>query len=205
ERKRIARELHDESAQALTALIMSIQAAQDALPEALDKEKERLARAKAQAIHVLVEMRQMILHLRPTALDDLGLIPAIRWYTETHLQPLGIKFSIEAAGARRRLPPEIETSLFRISQEAINNVAKHSHAKKAAIRLEIREEEVEYVLRDDGVGFDAGAYLTNRGSDHGLGLLGLQERVSLLGGSLLIESNPGHGSCLDVTIPLRGG
>lgn len=205
ERKRIARELHDESAQALTALIMSIQAAQDALPREMDKERERLAKAKAQSIHALTEMRQMILDLRPTALDDLGLVPAIRWYTETHLQPLGIQFSVEMAGIKRRLPPEIETSLFRISQEAINNVAKHSHAKRADILFQIREKDVECVVRDDGIGFDVDARLSHKGPDMGLGLLGLQERVNLLGGSLSIESGPGKGSRLGITIPLGGG
>ncbi|MDP2728769.1 MAG: GAF domain-containing protein, partial [Dehalococcoidia bacterium] len=205
ERKRIARELHDESAQALTALIMSIQAAQEALPDGLDREKERLARTKAQAIHALVEMRQMILDLRPTALDDLGLVPAIRWYTEAHLQPLGIRSAVEAVGIKRRLPPEIETSLFRISQEAINNVAKHSKAKEASIRLEIGEEEVRCKVEDDGVGFDVGTYLSHKGTDQGLGLLGVRERVSLLGGSLAIESSPGKGTCVGVIIPIRGG
>jgi signal transduction histidine kinase len=205
ERKRIARELHDESTQALTALIMSTQAAQDALPQGLDREKERLARAKAQAVRVLVEMRQMILDLRPTALDDLGLIPAIRWYAETHLQPLGIHFSIKAVGAKRRLPPQIETSLFRISQEAINNVAKHSRAKKTTIQLEVRGEEARCSVEDDGVGFDVEACLARRDPDQGLGLLGVRERVSLLGGSLTIESGPGKGTKLQVTIPLTGG
>ncbi len=205
ERKRLARELHDESAQALTALIMSIQAAQDALPEGLDKEKKRLASTKAQAIHALVEMRQMILDLRPTALDDLGLIPAIRWYSETHLQPLGTQSSIETGGIRRRLPAEMETSLFRIFQEAINNIAKHSHAKKASIRLDVQEKEIKCTVEDDGIGFDESTYQARQGSHQGLGLQGMRERVSLLGGTLTIDSTQGKGTRLRVTIPLNGG
>ncbi|HLE82155.1 MAG TPA: GAF domain-containing sensor histidine kinase, partial [Dehalococcoidia bacterium] len=205
ERRRLARELHDESTQALTALIMSIQAAQDSLPEGLEKEKERLARTKAQAIHALVEMRQMILDLRPTALDDLGLVPAVRWYSETHLQPLGTQACVEMAGIKQRLPAEMEISLFRIFQEAINNIAKHSQARRATIRLDVRQEQVDCTVEDDGIGFDAGRYPAQHGPDTGLGLLGMQERVSLLGGSLTIESTPGKGTRLRVSIPLEGG
>ena len=205
ERRRLARELHDESTQALTALIMSIQAAQDSLPEGLEKEKERLARTKAQAIHALVEMRQMILDLRPTALDDLGLVPAIRWYSETHLQPLGTQACVEMAGIKQRLPAEMEISLFRIFQEAINNIAKHSQARRATIRLDVRQEQVDCTVEDDGIGFDAGRYPAQHGPDTGLGLLGMQERVSLLGGSLTIESSQGKGTRLRVSIPLEGG
>lgn len=205
ERKRLARELHDESSQTLTALIMSIQAAQEALPVGLEKEKERLARAKAQAIHALTEMRKMILDLRPTALDDLGLVPAIRWYSETHLQPSGIQFSVEARGNKGRLPAELETSLFRIFQEAINNVARHSKAKRTRIQLDVLEEEVHCIVEDDGQGFEAGVYMAHQGRSAGLGLLGMRERVALLAGSLSIESSQGRGTRLRVSIPLKGG
>ncbi len=182
---------------------MSIQATQDALPLDLEREKERLARAKDQTIHALAEMRQMILDLRPTALDDLGLVPAIRWYAETHLQSLGMQTSVEVSGIKRRLPSGIETSLFRICQEAINNIAKHSRARVASVRLEIQPTRVQCRVQDDGVGFDMDARLIRRDPYQGLGLMGIRERVSLLGGSLSVESAPNKGTCLLVSIPLE--
>ncbi len=196
ERKRVARELHDETGQALTALLMSLESVQANLPELAPPQQEYLGRAKTLTENALRDLRTIIYDLRPTALDDLGLVPAIRWYAAQHLEPLGVQVTLEAnAWNKARLPASLETVLFRVLQEAINNVARHAHARHAWIALE--EDGVGSIARikDDGQGFDPAEPRTR------WGLVGMRERVNLIGGRVDIQSAPGGGTQIEIWIP----
>ncbi|MEE8347202.1 MAG: GAF domain-containing protein, partial [Dehalococcoidia bacterium] len=203
ERKRIARELHDESAQLLATLLVEIGAAEELLPVKAKRARAILGRAKTDATRALTEMRKMILDLRPSALDDLGLVPAVQWYAQTRLEQVGEGVRVSVNGSQRRLPAAVETALFRIAQEAINNVAKHAAASNVSIRLEFSKGSVSIVVRDDGQGFDIKAVAESKDKTQGLGLLGMRERAALLGGRATIESRPGGGTRVAVEIPLE--
>ena len=203
ERKRIARELHDESAQVLATLLVEIGTAEEMLPATNKQAKTILGRAKTDATRALTEMRQMILDLRPSALDDLGLVAAVQWYAKTRLEQAGVEVRLKVDGSQRRLPAAVETALFRIAQEAINNVAKHSGAHSASIRLEFSQPSVALVVEDDGQGFDTKTVSESRDKSRGLGLLGMRERAALLGGTASIESQPGKGTRVAVEVPLE--
>ncbi len=144
----------------------------------------------------------MISDLRPSVLDDLGLIAAVRWYAESRLEPAGIRWMVETVGQERRLPPEIETSLFRIFQESITNVLRHSGAESTSIVLEFKEKSVSLQVEDDGRGFSTEEDLGGVVGKRGLGLLGIKERVELLGGVLEVSSRPGFGTQIRVEVPL---
>lgn len=205
ERKRIARELHDESAQALTALLMSLESLEEALPRRSSAVRRRLERTHSLTVAALAETRRLIHDLRPMALDELGLVPAIRSYAENRLTDPEVKVRLETVGLRERLAPELETILFRIFQEAINNCAKHAKARNVVIHLEQQGDRVVGWVEDDGVGFDVDVVLEARTGDLALGLLGMQERANLVGGHLEISSQPGQGTCIRVELPQRIG
>ncbi len=203
ERRRIARELHDEASQALTALIISLESAEETLPSALKEMKERLSTIKGLTLQTLEEIRKIIVDLRPTLLDDLGLVPALRWYTKNHSDRSGIDLSFVANGFEERLPAQTETALFRVVQEAITNITKHSRASHGNIRLDLRNSHVYVIVEDDGDGFDASKIFVSHDKGRGLGLLGMQERVSLLGGTLVLQTQPGKGTRIAVDVPMN--
>ncbi|OFV81146.1 MAG: hypothetical protein A2W26_03150 [Acidobacteria bacterium RBG_16_64_8] len=202
ERKRVARELHDETSQASAALLLSIDASSESIPH---EAKEQLQRMRAMADRVLDSIHHLIFDLRPSMLDDLGLPSALQSSAESHLEPLGMDVSFEILGHERRLEPEVETTLFRIGQEAIANIRRHAEAESVRIAVEFGEEEVRLEIEDDGKGFDAGAVerATDRAS--GLGILGMRERAALLDGTLTIRSQPGMGARIIARIPLVEG
>jgi two-component system sensor histidine kinase UhpB len=150
----------------------------------------------------LGELRQLIADLRPSHLDDLGLVPAMQWYIQEFDKryPIQIEFTVD--GDRVRLPSEYETVLFRIMQEALTNVAKHANASRATIKLTIQPAQICLSIRDDGRGFDVDQVLRGGSSHTGWGLMGIQERTSLIGGEYEIESRPGHGTHIRVQVPL---
>jgi len=143
--------------------------------------------------------------LRPSLLDDLGLVPAISWYGEERLKPLGISLSLHCQGTEGRLPAAIETALFRIAQEAITNVARHAQASEVRVTLEMGGGRVRLVVEDNGQGFDPAAVATVKQSGRGLGLRGMQERAAILGGECHIRSGVGEGTAITVEAPLPGG
>lgn len=204
ERKRIARELHDELAQTLTALSMSMEAAHEVIPPEMSQVKAQFQRTKALADRTLEQTRKLILDLRPTMLDDLGLVPAIRWFAESRLEPLGVKVDLRVSGPKRRLKPEVETALFRIVQEAINNIAKHAAASQATIQLGFEDGHVIGVVEDDGQGFDLDEGLHSEDQSRRLGVLGMRERAALFGGTLNLYSRPGIGTRVIVDFPVEG-
>jgi PAS domain S-box-containing protein len=209
ERKRVARELHDDAVQSLSTVIMSLGAAEESLPASPQGMRQRVADIRSMMVGTVGEIRKIILNLRPSTLDDLGLVPALRSYASTQLESAGVQLQWRAGGLGERLPPEMEVTLFRIVQEAVNNIARHSHASKAAITLTQDNSHVIAVVEDDGEGFDA-VQLSRRAQagdpahrQAGLGLLGIRERAALFGGDVVIESSPGHGTCLRVEMPLH--
>lgn len=208
ERKRIARELHDETSQALAALLVAIDAADVAMSQnghpSDDGEgaKASLVRVRKLAAGTLDGVHKLIYDLRPSLLDDLGLLPAIGWYAESRLQPLGIKVHVEVEGEERRLEPQVETALFRIIQEAITNVARHAKADNAAVSISFGESSIDVEIEDDGCGFDVGTLKAPSRHTGGFGLLGMKERVFLLGGTIEIESDLDGGTRIKITVPL---
>ncbi len=205
ERMRIARELHDESAQDLVALLAGVQTAEAALPSSPAKARQTLASMKPLAKRALEEMRQTILDLRPSALDDLGLAPALRWYAESRLNPQDITLHWEAISEPVHLPESIAIALYRITQEAITNIVKHAQASQAWIRLESTKSTIAIEVTDDGRGFDYEKLRPSVTNTRGLGILGMKERASLLGGAVEIDSTPGAGTSVRIVVPLHQG
>jgi len=200
ERKRIARELHDETSQLLTSLLISLAMLEESV--AAEGTRQRVADIRALAHQTLRAVRNLSIDLRPSALDDLGLLPALRWYIKEYQQKCGIEVEFVASGFRERLLPEMETAIYRIVQESLTNTAKHAHARRAWILLDENGARVHAHVRDDGRGFDAQAVLKTPWQDRGLGLSGMLERAGLLDGTVEIKSMPGSGTTIDVTIPL---
>lgn len=197
ERRRIARELHDEAGQALTALILNLEVAEQS-QRALDA--AQLAKLKGIAEHTLTEVRRLIYDLRPSILDDFGLAAALRSYVKETIEPQGIEVAVNIAGLHDRLPSHVETAVFRIVQEALTNILKHAGANRAKVDVAQRDGRIEMTIADDGRGFSLNEVTTNRES--GMGLLGMRERAGLLGGTMTIRSTPGGGTRLEVTIPI---
>lgn len=199
ERKRIARELHDETSQVLTSLLISLAVLEESLttPEA----RGRIADTRQLAHQTLRAIRSLSIDLRPSALDDLGLLPALRWYVKEYQKKCSIEVDFISSGFKGRLPAEMETALYRIVQEALTNTARHSQAKRVSIMLKEDEEEIEGIISDDGTGFDFEALRKAPDNERGLGLAGMTERAVLLDGSLDIQSRPGHGTTISVHIP----
>ncbi len=201
ERKRLARELHDETSQTLSALAMRLETAVAAFPG--DLARQRLVEAKDLTVRTLDELHRLIYDLRPSVLDDLGLLSAIRWYAERHLEPLGVTVRWELSGPERRLQPEIETALFRVAQEAITNIAKYAHAETVLIQCVLKDDGIAIEIEDDGDGFDPSQLPSAGDSRRGLGLMGMRERVELLGGTIDIDAAPGKGVRIAVSVPLK--
>ncbi|HVH31705.1 MAG TPA: GAF domain-containing sensor histidine kinase [bacterium] len=198
ERRRIARGLHDEAGQALTALIVNLELAEQAHKPV---DSQNLARLRGIAEHTLAEVRRIIAALRPTILDDLGLAAAIRWYAKELVEPQGLQVSMQLSGLGGRLPPHVETAVFRIVQEAITNVLKHAGARQAWVETSVADGRVRVTVADDGRGFEVTSVPRSR-EGRRLGLLGMRERAEALGGTLGVSSQPGHGTRIEIVIPV---
>lgn len=207
ERKRIARELHDETAQSLTSIAVSLETLeQQFAAEGNDGPLlGRLRYTKEVAQSTLDETRRLMYDLRPSVLDDLGLVPALRWFVSHRVQSVGLKADFQATGLEQRLPEELETALFRILQEAITNVVKHAKASSLQISLTQEADRIVALVSDDGRGFHPVHVAGKPERDRGLGLFGMQERAALVGGTVELESAPGRGTLVRVTVPNRKG
>jgi len=204
ERKRVARELHDEFAQTLTALAMELEAAAHRIPPELGAAKEAVHRTHQRAMQAVEEVRRLILDLRPVVLDDHGLVSAVRWYAERSLEPLGIATTVRTSGLKRRLGVRTEAAVFRIVQEALNNIARHSGGTVAEVRLDRHNGWLEVAVEDNGRGFAPDAVMTSPAGADGLGLLGMRERAALLGGEFSLRAALGRGTKIRLRIPLDG-
>ncbi len=203
ERKRIARELHDETSQVLTSLLISLAVLEESITT--QEARDRITETRQLAHQTLRAIRNLSIDLRPSALDDLGLLPALRWYVKEYQQKTNIEVEFHTAGFRdrQRLSPEMETALYRIVQESLTNVAKHAQAHKVTIMLREENDAVNATITDDGRGFDVEGLEKMGDKDRGLGLVGMQERALLLDGTATIESRPGRGTVVNVHIPLH--
>jgi signal transduction histidine kinase len=195
ERRRLARELHDETGQALTSILLGLRAFDEAA--STDDVEKALSDLRELVVSTLQDVRRLAVQLRPKALDDFGLVPALERLTQTFAETSGIAVDLEAQLGDDRLPDEVETTLYRIVQEALTNVVKHAEAQKVSILLVRRDGSATVVIEDDGRGFHPSAAATDR-----LGLEGMRERAELHDGRLTVESSPGAGTTLVVEVPL---
>lgn len=200
ERKRVARDLHDDSVQMLIALLMTLKTVEDALFSSPAEARQALERAQSHVNSALRQLRRAIADLRPSALDDLGLASAIRSYADERLRASDTNVSVTITGDDRKIADEMATAIFRIVQEAINNIAKHSQAGNAKIALDFQDSEVSVLVEDDGRGFDPEAVTLPLAAGQGLGLLGMRERAELFVGTVEIDSSPGHGTRIRVNM-----
>ena len=195
ERRRLARELHDETGQALTSILLGLRAVEEA--DIGDEAREATARLREQVVETLHDVRRLAVELRPSALDDFGLVPALERLVETFREQTGIPVELETVLGETRLPPPVETALYRIVQEALTNVIKHSRASRVSVLVTRKGDSVAAVVEDDGVGFTP-----DEVRDGGLGLVGMRERIALLGGRLTVESEPERGTTLVAEVPV---
>ena len=204
ERKRIARELHDETSQVLTSLLISLAILEESIQT--EEARKRIADTRQLAHQTLRAIRSLSIDLRPSALDDLGLLPALRWYLKEYQQKCSIEVEFHSTGLKDRLPSEMEIALYRIVQECLTNTARHSNAHKVHVTLREETDAVYGMIADDGTGFDYAALLKvpvqERGMGRGLGLAGMQERAVLLNGEMEFHTAPDQGTTVEVRIPL---
>ena len=197
ERKRLARELHDETGQALTSILLGLRSIEEASGDREDIRNAVLS-LRELVVSTLQDVRRLAVELRPTALDDFGLVPALERLAETFSEQTGVEVQVEGALGEQRLASETETALYRIVQEALTNVIKHAQATTVSVVLTKKGENVVAVIEDDGRGFD-----TSQPQGEGLGLLGMRERIALLRGRVSVESSEGRGTTVAVEVPLR--
>jgi signal transduction histidine kinase len=203
ERQRIARELHDETGQTLTALGMGLRAVSDTLQTNPEKALTQTRRLEEVAAGGIEQLQRLVSGLHPPQLDDLGLMAALRWYVNEMqtLYGLPIELSKTGKGNLQDIPSELRIVLFRIAQEAVTNIVRHAYANHAAIKLDQSEPQIHLTIEDDGVGFDINSIIKDEANRPHWGLLGMQERAFLVGGRCEIYSTPGKGACVEVIIP----
>jgi signal transduction histidine kinase len=192
ERRRLARELHDETGQALTSVLLGLKAVESA-----EDVSAAVADLRRLVVATLQDVRRLAVELRPKALDDFGLVPAVERLTETFTASTGIPVELESRLGDERLPPEVETTLYRVVQESLTNIAKHAGARKVSVLLVRRGSSAAAVIEDDGHGFEAAD--EERG---GIGLAGMRERVALLDGRVTVEAERGAGTTIAAEVPL---
>ncbi len=193
ERKRLSRELHDETGQALTSILLGLKPLEEATS---GETRKAVVALREQVVSTLQDVRRLAVELRPSALDDLGLVPAIERLAQT-IGESGIDVDVEARIGDARLPEPVETTLYRIVQEAVTNVVKHAGAQRLSITLTRRDGSVVAIVEDDGSGFDPAA-----SDSGGIGLVGMRERLALVGGTLRIEAAPGAGTTIAAEVPV---
>ena len=194
ERKRLARELHDETGQALTSMLLGLRNLEETASD--EERRAALAALREIAVSTLHDVRRLAVELRPKALDDFGLVPALERLTESFGEQTGLRVQFEAR-LHERLPTDVETALYRIVQEALTNIVKHARAREVSVLLIRKDTAVSAVIEDDGRGFSRGGL-----SGDGIGIVGMRERLALIDGTLTIESSPGAGTTLVAEVPL---
>jgi signal transduction histidine kinase len=196
ERARLARELHDETGQALTSILLGLKSLEDGADS--DDVRAAVAELRELVVSTLQDVRRLAVELRPAALDDFGLMPAIERLRDIVEEQGGPTVDVHSDLVDARLPKETETALYRIAQEAFTNVLKHAAASRVTVTLDRNDDTVTLVVHDDGKGFELASV-----RDGSLGLVGMRERVALLGGRLTIESSEGAGTMLKAEVPIR--
>lgn len=202
ERKRIARDLHDDTGQLLASLSAHLGAVTGLLPP--DATKARAALNNAQTItgNVIDQLQKLIYELRPLLLDDLGLVAAVRWLADNSLKKAGVDVTFKVKGTSRRLGLQTETTVFRVVQEAVNNIIRHARATDVGIDLYFKKNSVKVSIEDNGTGFDLEKATSSKGGMRGFGLMGMRERVELARGTFSLTTQPGQGTRIIFEIPL---
>lgn len=206
ERRRIARELHDETSQTLSGLALQLQALIDRAEVSHEVDAEfvgGLQKVQSLTLQVHKEISRLIGDLRPALLDTLGLVPAARQHAESRLALVGIPVSVDVRGQVRRLPANVEVTLFRWVQGAVGNIVKHSQAKRAEIIFEFKEDDLTVSIRDDGVGFDVSKITDIEENGRGRGLFSMRERIGSLNGTGGVESQLGVGTTVWARVPAK--
>jgi signal transduction histidine kinase len=204
ERKRIARELHDDTGQWLTALGVGLGGVEQTMAQDPEKAQYQITELKNITMGAIDNLRQYVSDLRPSVLDDLGLVSALRWLAERYAERIKLSVDFQVVGVKRRLSSQVETVVFRIAQEGLNNIGRHAHATQAKLRLEFADAFVLLTVEDNGKGFVVDQVLGTHPERRAWGLLGVQERVALVGGKFKVESEPGRGTRLVVEVPVQG-
>jgi signal transduction histidine kinase len=194
ERRRLARELHDQTGQELTSVLLGLKAVEDA-PDT-DARREALEQVRGQVLETLHAVRRLAVELRPKALDDFGLGPALQRLAGSFVERTGLTVDVEAQLGDGRYPSEVETALYRMVQEGLTNIVKHALARHVSIVISVSSSMITALIEDDGSGFDPAA------AREGMGLDGMGERLGLVGGKLIVESRPGGGTTLVAKVPL---
>jgi signal transduction histidine kinase len=205
ERRRIARELHDETSQSLSGIALQLQALIEMSAISGKQDPEFVAglkKVQSLTVQVHIEVSRLIANLHPALLETLGLVPAVRQHAETRLQPLEINVTVETRGTEMRFPPEVEAAFFRFIQGAVGNIAQHSKSKNATIVLEYKPDEFSLIISDDGQGFNVSEITDVEESGRGRGLFSMRERIGFLGGTSGIESEIGKGTTVWARVPV---
>lgn len=205
ERQRIARDLHDETGQSLTAIGMGLRGLAGKLSPRNKEALGTLHKLETLSADSLKELERLISDLRPSHLDDLGLSAALRWYAGRIQEHSRINVRVDILGEECNLEEATRIAVFRIIQESLNNIIKHAHATNVNIHLQFEKKNVRIQVRDNGTGFDPGRVNRQRSNRPSLGLAGMQERAGLLGGTVSIQSRPGYGTQVEAVIPYQAG
>jgi signal transduction histidine kinase len=204
ERQRIARELHDETGQTLTAIGMGLRGMKVAMSSNPQRAIEQAQQLESLATSGILELQRLVSGLHPPHLDDLGLLAAIRWYANDISQRFNIPVQVYSQGLKPKLTSEMRVAIFRIAQEAITNVIRHANASQIVITIDYCEKEIKVSVSDDGQGFDVEQVLSKRKDDNpALGLLGIQERTALINGKCTIKSVKGEGTTIELIVPIN--
>lgn len=201
ERQRIARDLHDETGQSLTAIGLGLRGLSTSLSPRNKPAQETLRRLQTMTADSLKELQRVISDLRPSHLDDLGLAAALRWYAGRLQELTPLTISVDILGEEHTLDEAVRITIFRIIQESLNNIIKHAQASHVDVSLDFREKNVRIRVRDNGTGFDLDLVRLTRVGRTSLGLAGMEERAALLGGTVSIQSRPGYGTEVEAVIP----
>jgi signal transduction histidine kinase len=203
ERKRISYELHDEMGQVLTAVTFNLAAIEnDIARNSSILAAEKIDDTQAMVESLMAQVRSLALELRPTMLQDLGLVPTIRWYVNTLTQRRGMNIQFETYNVDGRFSEDIETALYRIIQEALTNISRHSEASYVHLNLSCRDSSISATIQDNGIGFEVDQILSSASEGKGVGLVAIRERVAVLDGRFDIHSAPGLGTRLSVQLPI---
>ncbi|MTI61433.1 MAG: histidine kinase [Firmicutes bacterium] len=198
ERGRVSREIHDGPAQSIANLVFRVELTQKLMDKDLNKAKKELKDLKKSIRLSMQEVRRIIYNLRPMSLDDLGLIPTLNRYIDRYIDQTGIIINFNVSGTEKRLPKSYEVTIFRLIQEGLNNIHKHSNASSGRVRLDYANNEINLLVSDDGVGFESDEI-----EEEKYGLMSMEERCKLLGGSLSLESEKSQGTTIKINLPIK--
>jgi len=203
ERRRIGRELHDDTSQTLAAALINLELVDKGLDDSNAEVSKRVENTIDLIQYCLTQIKILVYDLRPSMLDDLGLVPALRWYVVSHLQGADLEVGTDFEAGQQRLPAPVETAFYRIAQESLGNVVRHSMATRVTLSLETKPGYASLAVMDNGIGFLPDEVIYDDGGRFGIGLLSIKERTELLNGTVTIDSSPGRGTRVHVVVPLE--